>query len=52
MSAGDLQPVSFFPVNAKFTAEDATTLVYVSSDAKTVALGFRGGQPVALERRD
>ena len=44
-----LQPVSFFPVNAKFTAEHATTLIYVSSDAKTVALEFRGGQPVALD---
>jgi hypothetical protein len=44
-----LQPVSFFPVNAKFTAEHAATLVYVSSDAKTVALEFRGGQPVALD---
>ena len=44
-----LQPVSFFPVNAKFTAEYATTLVYVSSDAETVALEFRGGKPVALD---
>jgi hypothetical protein len=43
-----LQPVSFFPIDAKFSAEHATTLVYVSSDAKTVALEFRGGRPVDL----
>lgn len=41
-----LQPISFFPINPKFTVEQATTLVYVSSDAKTVALEFRGGPTV------
>jgi len=52
-SAGDSAASIFFPVQAEnSTAEDAYTLVYVSSDAKTVALEFRGGPACRFGRRD
>jgi hypothetical protein len=38
-----LHPVSFARVDTKCTGEHADTLVYVSSDAKTLAIDFRGG---------
>lgn len=38
-----LHPVSFARVNTKYTSEHAETLVYISSDAKTLAIDFRGG---------